>query len=174
VAAASAIGVVPTAGAQAAVRPSCTYGEINGSGNINGGVPNATRPGQKLYPTATIHNAGAGALNGVFFDYEIIAPSNTRTPAPDVWWHVIGGPWHWMKLTWYPAVKGGSDALWNSAWDAQIGNLAGHAGVKIQFSIDFPAGARSGLYSGDLLVGAKSCPNQLLGGDLPVITTYRV
>lgn len=169
---ASAVTLVPVGGAQAAVRPSCSYGEITGTGSLNGGVPNATRPGQKVYATATIHNAGAGALSGVFFDYQVVAPSSAHTPAPDVWWHVVGGTWHWMKLNWYPATKV-SEADWDSTWDAQVGNLAGHASVKVQFSINFPAGARSGIYDGDLLVGAKSCPDQLLGGDLPVSTSYR-
>ena len=175
VAAVSALAVLPAA-AQAvparvagASKASCTYGEINGSGNLDS-MPTSHRPGQNLVTYTTVHNAQSAALTGTFFDYEMAAPSNRKGAAPTVWWKFNGGRWHHMPMTWYPAVPKGSDAVWEGG-DASIGNLPGHATRTLEVTVDYPAGAKAGPYDGNLWLGAKTCGRQVLGG-ISLSTVY--
>jgi hypothetical protein len=157
------LGMVPLATAQSAeaAKVSCTGKTLGGTGNLSGS-PVARKLNQKIWTQATIKNETAYAQNGVFYDYEIAAPSNRHTTAPDIWWHVLGGTWHYMPLTWHAAVKGGSDAYWISG-DSGIGNLAAHASRTVQFAILFKSGSATGSYLGTMWLGSKSCGYTGLG-----------
>ncbi|MGW4519186.1 hypothetical protein ACWEO4_46720 [Streptomyces sp. NPDC004393] len=150
-------------------KPTCGYGEITGSGNLSH-EPISTRPGQNLVTYATVRNAKSAPLSRVFFDYQMVPPSNHKGAAPTVWWKFNGGSWHHLITTWRAATKS-STAQWVSG-DAVLGNLRGSTGHTLEMTVDYPSGATPGVYNGTLLAGAKTCGDQLLGA-VPVTTAYR-
>ncbi|MEV6114927.1 hypothetical protein AB0L59_21015 [Streptomyces sp. NPDC052109] len=127
------------------------------------------RPGQNLVTYTTVRNAKSAPLSGVFFDYEMVAPSNHKGTAPTVWCKFNGGSWHHLIMTWYPATKA-STAQWVGG-DAVLGNLPGNAIRKMEMTVDCPSGATRGFYPGTLMAGAKTCGSQLLGA-IQVTTAY--
>lgn len=103
-------------------KPTCAYGEITGSGNSSN-EPISTRAGQNLVTYTTVRNAKSAPLSGVFFDYQMVPPSNHKGAAPTVWWKFNGGSWHHLIMTWHAATKS-STAQWVGG-DAVLGNLPG-------------------------------------------------
>lgn len=150
-------------------KPTCAYGEITGSGNLSN-EPISTRAGQNLVTYTTVRNAKSAPLSGVFFDYEMVSPSNHKGAAPIVWWKFNGGSWHHLIMTWHAATKS-STAQWLGG-DAVLGNLPGSTSHTLEMTVDYPSGATPGFYDGTLLAGAKTCGYQLLGA-IPVTTEYR-
>ncbi|MEU1626909.1 hypothetical protein ABZ746_16615 [Streptomyces sp. NPDC020096] len=149
-------------------KPTCTYGEITGSGNLSK-MPTSTKAGQNLVTYTTVRNAKSASLSGVSFDYQMEPPSNHKGAAPTVWWKFNGGSWHHLIMTWYPATKS-SNAHWVSG-DAVLGDLPGFTTRTLEMTIDYPSGATPGAYDGNLWMGAKTCGYQLLGG-ITVSTAY--
>ncbi|MFG3202897.1 hypothetical protein [Streptomyces sp. NPDC048192] len=156
----------PTTSASA--KPTCSFGEITGSGN-GSGEPISTKAGQNLVTYTTVRNAKSAPLSGVFFDYEMAAPSNRKGAAPTVWWKFNGGSWHHLTMTWYPATKA-STAQWVGG-DAVLGNLPGNTTRRMEMTVDYPSGATRGFYPGTVMAGAKTCSSQLLGA-IQVTTAY--
>ncbi|MFF3515443.1 hypothetical protein [Streptomyces sp. NPDC002573] len=70
-------------------KPTCTYGEITGSGNSSN-EPISTRAGQNLVTYTIVRNAKSAPLSGVFFDYQMVRPSNHKGAAPTVSLHFFG------------------------------------------------------------------------------------
>ncbi len=97
-------GTVQTAAAASvSSKPTCAYGEITGSGNLSK-MPTSTKAGQNLVTYTTVRNAKSAPLSGVFFDYQMVPPSNREGAAPTVWWKFNGGSWHHLIMTWHPAT----------------------------------------------------------------------
>lgn len=171
----SALTLLPLVPVQAATttttapRASCTYGEINGSGNLSS-IPISRRAGQNLVVYTTVHNAKPAALTGVLFDYQMVPPHGRKGSAPVVWWKDTAGKWHRMPMIWYPAVPHGSEAYW-AGGDAAFGNLPGGATRRLEMTVDYPSGATPGLYPGWVNFGAKTCGYQLLG-EVALTTGY--
>ncbi|MFF3911570.1 hypothetical protein ACFYZJ_37845 [Streptomyces sp. NPDC001848] len=150
-------------------KPTCAYGEITGSGNLSK-EPTSTKAGQNLVTYTTVRNAKSAPLSGVFFDYQMVAPSSRKGAAPIVWWKFNDGKWHHLIMTWQAATKS-SSAQWIGG-DAVLGNLAGVTTRTLELTVDYPSGATRGTYAGTVLVGARTCGYQLLGA-IPVTTAYR-
>ncbi|MGW1166900.1 hypothetical protein [Streptomyces sp. NPDC002550] len=163
---AGAVQAAPAASASS--KPTCAYGEITGSGNLSK-MPTSTKAGQNLVTYTTVRNAKAASLSGVFFDYQMSAPSNHKGAAPTVWWKFNGGSWHHMIMAWNPATKS-STAYWIGG-DAVLGSLPGLTTRTLEMTVDYPSGATHGFYDGNLWMGAKTCGSQLLGG-IMVTTAY--
>ncbi len=162
-------GTVQTAAAASvSSKPTCAYGEITGSGNLSK-MPTSTKAGQNLVTYTTVRNAKSAPLSGVFFDYQMVPPSNRKGAAPTVWWKFNGGSWHHLIMTWHPATQS-STAQWVSG-DAVLGNLPGFTTHTLEMTVDYPSGATHGFYAGTLLAGAKTCGYQLLGA-ITVSTDY--
>lgn len=169
-ASASAAGAEHASVTRAAVaKPSCTFGEITGSGDWSN-EPSAHRPGQKADAFSTVHNAGAAPLSGLFFDYEVVSPNGRRGPEPTVWWRVIGGGWHLARLDWYPPSHGG-EGYWESEDTALGVSLPGHTTRTMELSTSFAGGSPQGMYDGILGLSSSACGRQLLG-DFSVLTGY--
>ncbi|WP_143076853.1 hypothetical protein [Streptomyces sp. MUSC 14] len=150
------------------VKPACAFGEITGSGNLSN-APTSRKAGQNLVTYTTVRNAKSAPLPGVFFDYQMAAPSNHKGATPTVWWKFNGGSWQHMIMTWNPATKV-STAQWEGG-DAVLGSPPSNTTCRLEMTVDYPSGATRGFYAGTVLAGAKTCESQLLGA-FPVSTAY--